>query len=235
MLADLDLAQLAVGIVSGLVQHLHKHGLGGKVAAAGRGQIAAPGQQLHGAVVDLFIAAHGAFGCGARLGKGGRVKNDKVVGAALFFKAGQKGKGILAHKVHVGKAVTLGVAAGHINGALADVGRRYAHSAALGSVHGKAAGVGKAVQHGKAVGQGCHCAAVIFLVQEKAGFLAVFKIHMVVNAVFADLSLTAGGVGLAGQLKPALILGQALFVAQGHIVALVNAANRLPIGAQHLG
>ena len=32
-----------------------------QVGAAGSGQIPAPGQQLHGAVVDLLVAAHGVL------------------------------------------------------------------------------------------------------------------------------------------------------------------------------
>ena len=105
------------------------------------------GQQLHGAVVDLLIAAHGVFHRAAGLGKGRRIKDDKVVGMALFFQPGQQLKGVLAEKIHVGQIVALGVPLGHGNGLGADVSGSDPGSPALGGVQRKAAGVGKAVQH----------------------------------------------------------------------------------------
>ena len=78
LLAHFDLAQLAVSVLCGGAQHLDEQLLGGKVGAAGRGQIAAPGQQLHGPVVDLLVPAHGVLHRAACLGKGGRVQDDEV-------------------------------------------------------------------------------------------------------------------------------------------------------------
>ena len=79
LLLYLDLPQLPVGVLSGSAQHFDEQLLGGKVGAAGSGQIPAPGQQLHGAVVDLLVAAHGVLHRAARLGKGRGIQNDKVV------------------------------------------------------------------------------------------------------------------------------------------------------------
>ena len=199
-----DLPQLTVGVLCGGVQHLDEQLLGGKVGAAGRGQIAAAGQQLHGAVVDLLVAAHGVLHGAARLGEGRRVQNDKVVGVALFFQPGQQLKGVLAEKVHVGQTVALGVPLGHGNGLGADVGGGDAGSPALGGVQRKAAGVGKAVQHGVPGGKAGHRPAVVLLVEEEAGLLAVLEIHVVVNAVLADLGLGAcrGASRRAAQTSP---------------------------------
>ena len=234
LLAHLDLPQLPVGILCGGVQHLDEQLLGGKVRAAGRGQIAAPGQQFHGAVVDLLIAAHGVLHRAAGLGKGRRIKDDKVVGVALLFQPGQQFKGVLAEKIHVGQVVALGVALGHGNGLGADVSGSDPGSPALGGVQRKAAGVGKAVQHSVTGSNAGHSPAVVFLVEEKAGFLAVLKINVVEHAVLADLSLGAVGVRLAGQVKPALVLCQALLGPQGLVVALVDALNGLAVSAQDL-
>lgn len=55
-------------------------------------RIAAAGQQLHGAVVDLLIAAHGVLNGAAGLGEGWRVEDDKVVGVALFSSRGSSSK-----------------------------------------------------------------------------------------------------------------------------------------------
>ena len=56
----------------------------------------------------------------------------------------------------------------------------------------------KAVEHATPAGDVGHGAAVVFLVEEEAGLLAVLEINVVKNAVFADLGLGGSGVGLAG-------------------------------------
>ena len=154
---------------------------------------------------------------------------------ALLFQPGQQGKGVLTEEIHVVEVVALGVALCHGNGFGADVGGGYPGSPALGGVQGKAAGVGKAVQHGVPGGKACHSPAVVFLVKEKAGLLPVFKVYMVVDAVFADLGLGGVRVALAGQGKPALVLFQPFLGAQGFIVAFVDAVNGLSVCPQYLG
>ena len=46
LLADFDLAQLAVGVLGGGAEHLDEQLLGGKVGAAGRSEVAAPGRSF---------------------------------------------------------------------------------------------------------------------------------------------------------------------------------------------
>lgn len=82
-------------------------------------------------------------------------------------------------------------------------------------------------------GNAGHGAAVVFLVEEEAGLLAVLEINVVKNAVFADLGLGGSGVGLAGQLEPALVLRQPFLGAQSLIVPLVDAVDGLAVGPQH--
>ena len=96
--------------------------------------------------------------------------------------------------------------------------------------------MGKAIQHRAPLGKGGHRAAVVFLVQKKACFLAVLHIHRVVDAVFANMRQRRPGQRQAQGRKviPSLVLGKALFFAQGHVVALVQPADILPVGAQHL-
>ena len=93
--------------------------------------------------------------------------------------------------------------------------------------------MGKAVQHGVPGGKACHSPAVILLVKEKAGLLPVFKVYMVVHAVFTDLGLGGFRVALAGQGKPAFVLFQPLLGTQGFIVALIDAVNGLSVCPQH--
>ena len=92
--------------------------------------------------------------------------------------------------------------------------------------------MGKAVQHGVPGGNAGHGPAVIFLVQEEAGLLAVFKIDVVIHAVLADLCLGGVGVGLTGQLEPALVLLQPLLGAEGFVIPLIDAVNGLAVGPQ---
>ena len=232
LLFHLDLPQLAVRILCSGAQHLDEQLLGGKVGAAGSCQIAAARQQLHGTVVDLLVTAHGVLHSAARLGKGRRVQNDKIVGVSLSFQAGQQLKGVLAQKVHIGQTVALGIALRHGNSLGADVGGGHTGSAARSGVQCKAAGVGKAVQHGVTCSKACHRPAVVLLIKEEAGLLAVLEVHMIVNSVLTDLGLGACRVSLTGQLKPAFVLLKTFLCAQSLIVALVDAVDGLAVGAQ---
>ena len=65
--------------------------------------------------------------------------------------------------------------------------------------------------------------------------MPVFKVYMVVHAVFTDLGLGGVRVALAGQGKPALVLFQPFLGAQGFIVAFVDAVNGLSVCPQYLG
>ena len=107
--------------------------------------------------------------------------------------------------------------------------------AAPGGVEGEAAGVGEAVQHGVSGGEACHGPAVVLLVEEETGLLAVLEIDVIVDAVLADLGLGGGGVRLTRQLEPALVLLEALLGAQSLVVPLVDAVDGLAVGPQHLG
>jgi hypothetical protein len=84
-------------------------------------------------------------------------------------------------------------------------------------------------------GKACHRPTIILLVKEKAGLLPVFKVYMVVYAVFTDLGLGGFRVALAGQGKPAFVLFQPLLGTQGFIVALIDAVNGLSVCPQYLG
>ena len=61
--------------------------------------------------------------------------------------------------------------------------------------------MGKAVQHSVACGKTCNSPAVVLLVKEEAGLLPILEVHMVVNAVLADLGLGACRMSLTGQLR----------------------------------
>ena len=180
-----------------------------------------------------LVAPHGVFHRAAGFGESRRVEDDEIVGMAFFFEAGQKLEGVLTEEIHVGQAVALRVPLGHGDGIGADVGSGDAGGPAPGRVQRKAAGVGEAVQHRVPGGDAGHGAAVVFLVEEEAGLLAVLEINVVKNAVFADLGLGGSGVGLAGQLEPALVLRQPLLGAQRLIVPLVDAVDGLAVGPQH--
>ena len=95
----------------------------------------------------------------------------------------------------------------------------------LGAVEGEGPGVGAAVQHPAAGGQGRRGPAIILLVQEKAGLLAVDIVDIIADAVFHQLQMPVQVRGQAGEGVEALFLGQALLVPQGGLVALVDGAD----------
>ena len=83
--------------------------------------------------------------------------------------------------------------------------------------------MGEAVQHRLSAGQVGNCPAIVLLIQEKAGLLAVLHVHQVLHTVFHDLRYRRLGRLFAGQGIPALALRKALFFPQGHIVAQKDA------------
>ena len=85
LLAGLDLPELHPGVTGGAVEHFDEQLLGGEVAARAGGQISAPGQQLHGPVVDLLIAAHGVVYRLAALGEGRGIEDDEIVLPGLLL------------------------------------------------------------------------------------------------------------------------------------------------------
>ena len=94
--------------------------------------------------------------------------------------------------------------------------------------------MGEAVQHRPPLGQTGHCQPVVLLVQKKAGFLPILKVHGIHDAVFHDVHVGALRRRLTGQGIPSFVLLHALQTADGHIVALVDAADVLSVLPQHL-
>ena len=87
----------------------------------------------------------------------------------------------------------------------------------------------EAVEHPAAARKLGHRKAIVFLIQEKAGFLPVFHVHGIKNAVFADLHGRA-----AAAAEPALALRQPLQRADGHVVSLIDTADLLPVLGEQL-
>ena len=230
LLPGLDLPQLHAGISGGVVEHGHELFLCGEVGAGAGSHISAPGQQTHGPVVDLLVPGDGIADGLAGLGEGGRVQNDEIVPGRLLLQSGQQVKDIGRHALHHAfQTVACRIGPGHLHGGLryvycGDVGRT-----AQRGVQGKGSGVGKAVQHRLAPGQSGHRPAVVLLVQEEAGLLAVFHVYQVLHAVFRDLRDGRVRGLLAGKMVPSLPLGQTLLFPQGHVIAQKHAPDGLPV------
>ena len=145
----------------------------------------------------------------------------------------------LEHVVHlevrdVLQAVAAGVVLRHLHRGGGNIPALHILRAALRRVQGKGAGVGEAVQHPATPGKPRHGLAVELLIQEEAGLLAVLHVHLVIDAVFADLHQGALRRGEPGQGIPALALLQPLQLPDGHVVALEEAADLLPVLPQNL-
>ena len=85
--------------------------------------------------------------------------------------------------------------------------------------------MGEAVEHAATAGKARDREAVILLVEEEAGLLAVLHVHAVIDAVLADLRHGAHGHVPALEREPALPLLHALKGADGRVVALENAVD----------
>ena len=102
------------------------------------------------------------------------------------------------------------------------------------SVQGKRAGVGEAVQHRPATGQLGHRLPVVLLIQKEAGFLPVFKVHSVADAIFNNIHRCKVRNLFTAHGMPALALFHTLQTTDGHVVALIYTHHVLSVGAQHL-
>ena len=101
--------------------------------------------------------------------------------------------------------------------------------AAQRGIQGEGAGVGEAVQHGFSRRQTAHRPPVIFLIQEEAGFLAVFYVHQIFDPIFHNFHHRTVRGCFAGEGIPALALGQALLVPEGHVVPQEHAPDGLAV------
>ena len=132
------------------------------------------------------------------------------------------------------KAVDFGVVVRHAHGFRTDIHRRDAGCTALSRIEGKAACVSKAVEDMLALGNFGYGLTIIFLVQEEAGFLAIFHIHSVLDAIFHDFCSYLAMIGQKRRLKPLLTLLHALKQANLHIIALEKATDILAHLLQNL-
>ena len=94
--------------------------------------------------------------------------------------------------------------------------------------------MGEAVQHRPATGQLGHRLPVVLLIQKEAGFLPVFKVHGVADAVFLNIHRCKVRSLFTVHRMPALALLHALQLTDGHVVALIYTHHVLSVGAQHL-
>ncbi len=168
--------------------------------------------------IDFLVAAGGFGDISFGLGKRGRIENDQI---ETFPQIAQIVKDIplddrVVFRVAVVEAQML---RGRRAGGLGNVQRNYFFGPAPGGVNGKRAGVAKAVQHRPAPGQGTDSLPVDALVEEKAGFLAVNKIHVEPVAVFRH----ARGAFLIRSVEKTPSLRQAFQSARAPGALLVDA------------
>ena len=227
LLPRLDLAELYARVARRVREHGAEKRVGHKVRARACRQIPAPRQNLHGAAVDLAVAAPRVFDRRAAFRKGGRVENDIV---PRLFAALPELREQLEHirlpELHAPfEPVAFSVAPRLFERGRGHVHCRDALRASGRAVERKCAGVRKAVEHAPPMGQPPRRGAVIFLVEEIAGLLAVYVVHVEIDAVFADLRV-AGGIYIQSGcgIRP-LAAGHALLFADERFVALINARN----------
>ena len=166
----------------------------------------------------------------AALGEGRRVQNDEIVFPRLLRQLRQQVEHVGAHALHHAvQPVAPGVLCCAVHRELRHVHGGDVLCPASGGVQREGPRVGEAVQHRLAPGQPGHRQPVILLIQEEPGFLPVFKVHGVRDAVFRDVLGGALRQLLSRQSQPALALGHALQLPDGHVVALIHAPYRLPV------
>ena len=94
--------------------------------------------------------------------------------------------------------------------------------------------MGEAVQNGFSRRQTAHRPPVVLLIQEKAGFLAVFYVNQIFDPIFHDLHHRAVRYRFAGERIPALTLRQALLCPESHVVPQEYAPDGLAVLPQNV-
>ena len=247
LLALFDLLELDVRrsrrLADRALQKARRH----EMRAGTGGQVAPAREQAQGELVDLQIAAAGLLHRRPALGKGRRVQDHQVEGAALFRQPllvarerRQVVEDVGAGEAHpVGKPVELGVTARKVDRRLRHVDAAHEFRIARRRVQAEGAYVGKAVEHALAGRQLAHSAPVVLLVQEEARFLAVEKVDVVGDAILAhDDALgrieSVDPCRPGSPVPPAFLQIKAFVAAGRRVVTLVDAAHLLPVGAQNL-
>ena len=213
-------------IPGGLMEHFHEQFAFHEMAAAAGGQVASPGQQLHGLQVDFLVSPEGAFHRVAAFGEGGRIQDDEIEGMLfLFLQFRQIFEHIGFHGLDLLSVSIEGeIFPGPLQGFPGDIHRCDAGSASFGRVQGKRTGVGEAVQHVFPGTDPGHRQPVVFLVQEIASLLAVHHVHPVFQAIFRDDGHQVFfRQGAAGDIRDALALRQAFQFPDLHIIPFVDA------------
>ena len=167
----LDQAQRALRVHRG-VADVGIEFAGAHVVRAAEGHDDAAGlQHLHGAQVDLLVAAHGVVHRVLGLGERRRVENDEVVLVALLLGILEEVESIVSDELDgqsrgrgVGLRLKIGGFAGIHGGHFAGSGK--------GAGLGKAALVAEAVEHAPALGMLGHELIIVDLIQVQAGLLA---------------------------------------------------------------
>ena len=236
LLPRFNLAQLHMGFRRRVMQHFHKQFFFHKMRAAAGGQISAPGQQLHGFHVDVFVTCSGVSHRLAALGKGRRIQNDKIVVPTVFrLQFVQQCKHIGLHYLHpVRHAVLFRVQRCHPAGLAAHIHCCHMSRSAFGRIQGKTSGMSETVQHVFAFRNTSHTLPVIFLIQKEPRLLPVLHIYLVHNTVFTNRSHRRCGWNFAFQRKPAFSLFQSFQQADFYIVPLIHAGNGFTIFSQQL-
>ena len=196
---------------------------------------AAARQQLHGAPVDLAVAALGAVHGPVRFREGRRVEDDVVKFAVFRFPhLGEQLEDVRLAEGHIPqKLVAPGVSSCHLQSVGGDVHGADVRGPGLRGVEGEGARVREAVKHPSAGSQPGRRLTVVLLVEEEARLLAVHIVDLIADPVFADLR-HAGQVGAQALARiEALALLHALQLADAHVVALVEGLDGLAALAQN--
>lgn len=196
-------------------------------AGAGR-KVAAPWQQPHSLEIYLLVAAlRRPYGAGA-LCERRRVEDYEVIGvASRAVKLGEQVEHVSLPELHIGEAVLLRVAAGHLDGVRGDIHGGHGLGSGCCGVQRKRAGMREAVEDGTSLRNAADSLAVVLLIEEESGFLTVDVVHGVFYAVFCYFG-HAGKVGAKPRASPeALVFLHALKLAYLNVVALVYRGDML--------
>ena len=186
-----------MGFFGRFMEHPLEQIRGHEVGTGTGGKVSPSGKQAHGQGIDFTVSPVGGFHGVPALGECRRIQNDVVPPTLVFLFLRQFPEHVEHIRLHhghgIGYAVYGSVMPSHFHSFRRDVHRFHGCGTRHGTVQPEGTGVGEHVQHPFALCQSGGGSAVVLLVQEEPGFLAVYKVHGILHTVFRQCGFPGTG------------------------------------------
>ena len=186
--------------------------------------------QFHSPAVDFPVSLNGLASGLPGLGKGWRIQDHHIISLPLLLQSGQFIQHIDLTELHpIRQTVPDSVFPGLLHREFGNIQARHFCRACQSRIQRKCSHMGKTVQHPLSPAETLHRKAIVFLIQEKSGFLPFCHIHQIAHPVFCDFHFGSKGIPIES-----LIQGHSLFPAHLGVRPFIDSADPDSVLPQHI-